>query len=231
MKNPNLTFLNQDLSISLTIGWFVVSVLTLFLFLRATPNRKKTGLYLTIWLVIQSLLAYNGFYSRVIEYPPVLIVGFGIPNLFAVSMLFTAFGKRFIDNLDLKALTYFHVIRLPVELLILWLFIEKQVPELMTFEGRNFDIFSGITAPIVAFLVFRADKFNKKLLLVWNLICLVLLFNIVINALLSAPLPFQQQGFEQPNVGVLKFSAILLPSFIVPLVLFSHLATIKRLLK
>ncbi len=230
MKTPNLSFFNQDLSTGLIVSWFLVAVLTYFLFIRATNKNRNAQIALAFWVGLQSALAVNGFYKNVIDTPQVLILGIGLPNFFAISMLLSGFGKRFIDSLDLKALTLFHVVRVPVELLILWLFIENQVPELMTFEGRNFDIISGITAPIIVFLAFKEGKINKKLLLGWNLVCLGLLFNIVITGILSAPLPIQQLAFEQPNVGVLKFAANLLPAFIVPLVFFAHLAAIKRVI-
>lgn len=230
MKNVNLSFLNQELSIGLTIAWFIMALLTIFLFLRAVPNPKSAKLILFSWLIFQSILALNGFFLKTIEIPQILFIGVGLPNLFAISMLFFKSGRRFIDSLDIQRLTFFHIIRVPVELLILWLFLENQMPQLMTFEGRNWDILSGITAPIIAFWAFREGKTHKNLLLVWNLICIGLLFNIVVNAILSAPLSIQQQAFEQPNVGVLKFAANLLPSLIVPLVLFGHLAALKRLL-
>jgi hypothetical protein len=101
----------------------------------------------------------------------------------------------------------------------------------MTFEGRNFDILSGITAPFIAFYAFRKPQPDKKLLLVWNIICLGLLLNIVINAVLSAPFPFQQFAFDHPNTAVLYFPFTFLTSCVVPVVLFSHLASIRQLLK
>jgi hypothetical protein len=72
---------------------------------------------------------------------------------------------------------------------------------------------------------------NKTLLLAWNFICLGLLLNIVINAALSIRSPVQQFAFDQPNIAVLHFPFVLLPSFIVMIVLFSHLVAIQRLLK
>jgi hypothetical protein len=53
--------------------------------------------------------------------------------------------------------------------------------------------------------------------------------NIVVNAALSAPVPFQQFAFDQPNIAVLYFPFVWLPGFIVPLVLFAHLAAIQKL--
>ena len=64
-----------------------------------------------------------------------------------------------------------------------------------------------------------------------NFICLVLLLNIVINALFSAPSPLQKFAFDQPNIAILNFPFSWLPTFIVPIVLFGHLTSIRQLTK
>ena len=120
--------------------------------------------------------------------------------------------------------------RIPVELTLLWLFLYKAVPELMTFEGRNFDILSGLSAPIIYYFGFVKKQLSSKIILLWNFICLGLLFNIVIHAILSAPFYFQQFAFNQPNIALLYFPFVWLPACIVPLVLFSHLVSIRRIL-
>jgi hypothetical protein len=94
----------------------------------------------------------------------------------------------------------------------------------MTFEGRNFDIISGITAPLIYYFGYHQKVLSNKLMLTWNILCIGLLLNIVINAVLSAPFAFQQFAFEQPNIAVLYFPFNWLPSLVVPLVLFAHLA-------
>ena len=131
------------------------------------------------------------------------------------------------DSLALDKLTYIHIVRIPVELVLYWLFLSHAVPQLMTFDGRNFDILSGLTAPLLYYLVFIKKQVGYKWLLVWNLICLALLLNIVAIAILSAPLPFQQLSFDQPNRAILYFPFIWLPSCIVPIVFFSHLVAIR----
>ncbi|QRR02066.1 hypothetical protein [Dyadobacter sandarakinus] len=100
----------------------------------------------------------------------------------------------------------------------------------MTFEGRNFDILSGISAGVVYYLVFVKKSAGNSLLLIWNVICLFLLINIVSIAILSAQTPFQQLAFKQPNIGLTYFPFLLLPSLVVPIVLVSHLAAIRQLL-
>ncbi|MFN5557707.1 MAG: hypothetical protein ACK48F_15940, partial [Chryseotalea sp.] len=105
------------------------------------------------------------------------------------------------------------------------------IPDLMTFEGYNFDIISGITAPIIYFLYFVKGKISKSIVLFWNFVCLGLLANILTIALFSAKTPFQQFAFEQPNIGVTYFPFVWLPAVIVPIVLFSHIASIQQLSK
>ena len=61
--------------------------------------------------------------------------------------------------------------------------------------------------------------------------CLGLLANIVVNALLSTPTPIQKFAFDQPNIAILNFPFSWLPTFIVPIVLFGHLASIRQLFK
>jgi hypothetical protein len=111
------------------------------------------------------------------------------------------------------------------------LFTYKFVPQLLTFEGRNFDIISGLTAPIIYYYGFVKNKLNPKLILTWNIACLLLLLNTVANAVLSTPFKFQLFAFDQPNVAVLNFPFNLLPSFIVPIVILSHLAFIRSYVK
>ena len=101
----------------------------------------------------------------------------------------------------------------------------------MTFEGRNFDILAGITAPIIAYFGLTKTTLSRQTILLWNFICLALLLNIVINALLSAPSPIQKFAFDQPNIAILNFPFSWLPTFIVPIVLFGHLTSIRQLFK
>ncbi|MFD2555125.1 hypothetical protein [Sphingobacterium tabacisoli] len=134
------------------------------------------------------------------------------------------------NGLSIIKITYLNIVRIPVELVLFWLFLNGAIPELMTFEGRNFDIIAGITAPIVAYFGLVKGKVNRKIILGWNFVCLGLLMNIVIHAFLSAPSPVQKIAFEQPNIAILNFPFSWLPTFIVPVVLFGHLVSIRQLL-
>jgi hypothetical protein len=116
----------------------------------------------------------------------------------------------------------------PVELILYWLFLHGAIPEIMTFEGHNFDILAGLTAPFVAYFGFTKRKLSPTMIMLWNVVCIGLLGNIVITALLSAPSPLQRLAFDQPNIAILHFPFSWLPTFIVPLVLLAHLTAIRQ---
>ena len=221
----------QHLAAYVYITFGVTVLLAAWLFFKATNYSKPFLIVLIVWLIIQSLLGIGGFYSN----PDKMTVRFPLlflpPLLFMILRFITKKGKAFIDGLDLSTLTIFHVIRIPVEIILFWLFINKSIPEVMTFHGRNFDIFSGISAPLVYYFGFINKKLSKPVIIVWNFICLVLLLNVVKDAILSLPARFQQFSFEQPNIALGYFPFILLPACLVPLVLFSTLAAIWQLVR
>ncbi|MBX2891173.1 MAG: hypothetical protein KF734_09625 [Saprospiraceae bacterium] len=207
----------------------LTTFVTIWLFRRAAPKSTLSVVIMLGWTVVVGAVGLTGFFTMTDTLPPRFILVVGPPLLFIVGLFATRQGRAFVSELDLKALTWLHVVRVPVELVLFWLAEHKQVPQLMTFEGRNWDILSGLTAPIIVWLYFNQKRIGEKGLLLWNFICLGLLVNIVGNAVLSVPSPFQRFAFEQPNVGVLYFPFVWLPGIVVPLVLLSHLAAIRRL--
>jgi hypothetical protein len=224
--------------ISWTFG--LTTLLTLILFLlsvrKATSGQtRKKALFIFVgllsWLVLQAVLSLNFVYNADPNaFPPKIMILGIFPTIIVLLVLFmTSKGKAFIDSLPILQLTYLNVVRVPVEIVLFWLYQKGVVPQLMTFEGRNFDILAGISAPLVGYLYARGSHFNPKILLAWNVVCLMLLVNIVIHALLSAPSPFQQLAFDQPNIAILYFPFSWLPTFVVPIVLFGHLVSIRQL--
>jgi hypothetical protein len=231
---------NLPTYILLTFGLTTIATLLLFIWTIRNSNseltrKKATPIFigLTIWLTIQAVLTLKNIYkSDTNIFPPKIILTGILPTVLIIILLFaTSKGRQFIDSLPLKNLTYLNIVRIPVEIILFWLFLNKAIPELMTFEGRNFDILAGISAPIIAYFGLTKTKLSKKIILLWNFICLGLLANIVVNALFSAPSPIQKFAFDQPNIAILNFPFSWLPTFIVPIVLFGHLTSIRQLLK
>lgn len=219
--------LNLPLYIPIVFG--ITTLLTIWFFYRAAQWNKTVVYVLIAWLVLQAVVALTGFYTETRTVPPRFLFLVALPVLVIILLFITRKGKEFIDKLDIEFLTLLHVVRVPVEIVLFWLFTYKAIPELMTFEGRNFDIISGITAPLVYYYGFTTKGLSKRMMIIWNFICLGLLFNIVMHAIFAVPTNFQKLAFDQPNIGVLYFPFIWLPCCVVPLVLLAHLVSIRKL--
>lgn len=215
-----LTFI---LTTCLTMGFLFVA-----LKISSRPVHKSIYPIIIVWTVLQAILGWQGFYRDFDAWPPRFLLAIGPPNLLILYLLIR--HQRVLCALPLRLLTFIHIIRIPVEVILFGLYQEGHIPRLMTYEGNNFDIIAGMTGPLMALIAFRGSV-NKRLLFYWNLIGLGLLLNIVIHAVLSAPFPFQQMAFERPNVAVFYFPFILLPAVVVPIVLFSHLTSLLHLIR
>jgi len=221
----------QNLPIYVYITFGVTVLAAIWLFFKASKFSKPIIVGLLSWIILQSSLAISGFYNN----PATMTMRFTLlflpALLFILSLFLTKKGRQLIDGFDLPTLTLISVIRIPVEIVLFWLLTHHLIPQAMTFEGRNWDIFSGITAPFIYYFGFVKKSLSNKVMIIWNFICLILLVNVVSNALLSLPERFQQFGFDQPNTGLGFFPFMLLPAFLVPLVLFSMLASLRQLIK
>lgn len=215
----------------ISILFAATTLLTIYLFYKAANNSRITLILLLIWIALQGLIGRSGFYTKTSGLPPRFALLVFPPLIFILIMFVTVKGRRYTDQLNISKLTLLHVVRIPVELVILGLFIHKTVPQLMTFEGRNFDILSGISALFIWYFGFIKKRLSNTVILGWNIFCLLLLINIVASAILSSPFTFQQFGFEQPDIALMYFPFVWLPCCVVPLVLFSHLVSIRNILK
>ncbi len=220
----------ENLPVYVYILFGLTFFLSIGLFAGATHYSTAFLFVIGIWTALQSLLGIRGFYSD----PATMTLRFPLlfgPLLVAIIFLFlTKKGRRFIDGLNLKMLTIFHVIRIPVEMVLLVLFTHHLIPRAMSFEGRNFDILSGLSAPVIYYFYFVKKKIGNNGLIIWNIFCILLLLNVVSSAALSLPARFAKFGFEQPNIGLSYFPFLLLPAVLVPMALFANLAAIRQLI-
>lgn len=215
-----------DLPIWIPVSFGLVTFITIYLAFLASKHSKTLLGIIIGFLIIQVLLSTQGFYLKTDTIPPRFMLMLA-PSLILMVIVFSSKnGKSFLEKLDMKMLTLLHVIRTPVEFILWALFLNETIPERMTFEGLNYDILAGLTAPFIYYFYYVKKSISGKWILGWNLLSLALLLNIVINAILSTPSVFQQFAFHQPNIAILHFPFIWLPSIVVPIVLFSHLAAI-----
>ncbi|MEM8939545.1 MAG: hypothetical protein AAGC64_09395 [Bacteroidota bacterium] len=212
----------------------VVSVLIfMFYALRAAcPARKNLSLLIAIlisWIFLVSIQATFGFFED-FSFPPRLMIYVGIPVISTVILLLTPRTRKFLNEMPITTLHYIHIIRVPVEMVLWWLSVFRVLPKELTFEGSNLDIISGISAPFAAVFLVGKQSENRIGALLWNLLALGLLLNIVFSAISFTPYFYEASQNVPANTGLFYFPYILLPTFIVPVVLFSHLVALNQLI-
>jgi len=216
------------LPFGLDLLFVFMAIGTVYWLYRASSS--KTLLYIGLaWLILQSILGWIGFYQQVDSTPPKVFFGVLPIVLMIIITALTKKGKEWMSTWNLKSLTYLHTVRIPVEIGLFLLFTYGAISKLQTFEGWNFDVSSGISAPIIVYFAFKGNSINKTLLKIWNIVCLLLLINIVVISILSLPVAFQKLSFDQPNLAILYFPYNLLASVIVPSVLLAHIAALVKL--
>ncbi len=227
------------------IGFVLLTLVYLFFFIRmfrqglaATswePTRKKRfGFRLIIlpliWVLLISIWSASGRMSEFSIFPlnfmPVIL----FPMIVAVVWVSSSQVSEILQHIPPANIIQLQSFRFFVEILLWLLFIENRVPVQMTFEGRNFDILAGISAPVIAYLASHG-KISRGALIFWNVVCLGLLLNIVITAILSTPSPWRVFMNEPANYVVTYFPVSWLPGFLVPLAYYLHFLSLKQLLR
>lgn len=211
--------------------FFIAVVFALIMFYYASNRSYKFVIGLILWGTLHSILALVGFYKTTSSFPPrsILIVFPMFPIM--MSSIFSYRMKNWLSTFHLKTVTYLHLVRVPTEMVLYWLYIDSYAPRLITFRGQNFDILIGLTIPIITYFAFRNNKVNKRFLLIWNIVALAFLLNILVMAVFSMPTVVQLFALNHPNYAPMMFPIVLLPTVIIPTVLISHMAGIALLRK
>jgi hypothetical protein len=205
------------------IGFIVLTVVCFWLLFRLFRLRSM-AIALVVWAVFLSAWSLSGMASRFDIFPlnmaPVLVIPF------VTIVAFTLSRKTFsiLSSIPPKSIAQLQVFRVFVELLLWALFVENLLPVQMTFEGRNWDILSGLSAPFAAIFLSK----SKWGLAIWNLVCLGLLVNIVTLAIVSMPTDLRIFDNEPANTIVAEFPFILLPGMLVPLAYGLSLLSLRQ---
>jgi hypothetical protein len=187
-----------------------------------TRRSKEVGSTLGLWLAITGILGYTTKLHDFSHQPPRIVL------LIALAVIGVYFGSYFsaasklIETPGLAWLIGLQVFRVAVEIFLLLGHRAGFVPVQMTFEGRNWDLLTGLTALPMAWLVAR-KKAPKWLIYVWNSMGLALLLNVMVIAALSMPTPLRHFHNEPANTFVTYFPYVWLPTYLVQVAWLSHL--------
>ncbi len=187
----------------------------------------RTIVFFVLWIVLVSLLALRGFFLNFSAMPPRPALTIFIPVLILCFMAFSKKGTELLKVAPPHWLIGMQVFRILVELVLWRAFIRNLLPVQMTFEGYNFDIFSGILA--IPFAIIIKNKWSPRMVLAYNVIGLLLLANILIIAVLSMPTQLRHFMNEPANTLVGEFPFIFLPAILVVIALTLHIFSLRQL--
>ena len=185
--------------------------------------------FLLAWLALTGFLAWKGLLRDFDELPPqiVFVIAPAIGGL-----IFLCSSPRMRDfQVAMPAvwLIALQTFRLPLEMVLYQLAEAGVTPRIMTFEGRNFDIVIGASAPLVAGALAGGRLWAKRLATGWNVLGILLVLNVAVTGMLAAPTRFQVFHTEPSNSFVAHFPFVWLVAFLVPLALYLHITALRNL--
>jgi len=212
----------------------ICSIGTIIIFLRGL--RKVAGkkvfwrvlLLLAGWILLMGALSLRGFFADFSRLPPRLPLALLVPLPVVLWVVSTKGGQALLKQVPPQWIIYLQTFRIVVEI-VLWLGVLRGLlPEQISFEGRNFDILSGLLAIPVGYYCFVKKTWPASVVLLYNIGGLLLLLNVVVIAVLSMPTPLRVFHNEPANTLVVQFPFIFLPGLLVPMAYTLHIFSLKQ---
>jgi hypothetical protein len=226
-----------------SIAISVLSLVCLIIFFRGLKLvLKRTGwsqerqrslfsrslLAVAVWIAIVTILALKDFFADFSHLPPRPLFAILLPLPFILIAAFSKTGTELLRATPSHWLIYMQTFRIAVEILLWIAFIRALLPVQMTFEGRNFDVLSGILALPAGWAVARNPSGSRLVAIIYNLVGLLLLINILVIAVLSMPTSLRYFMNEPANTIVAEFPFIYLPAILVLLAYTLHIFSLRQ---
>ncbi|MFN8341812.1 MAG: hypothetical protein U0V64_09115 [Cyclobacteriaceae bacterium] len=220
--------------IVLTVVMYYFTILVFTRGIEATVwdagRKRRTILWMWIgiagWAAVSAFLAIAGVLADFSTFPPRMMLVLFVPLVTLLTLTFLPGTQTVLRQIPIGWLTRLQFFRVVVELLLWMLFMQQLLPVQMTFEGRNFDVLAGLSAPLAAWWLTK----NKTAMVIWNVCALALLINIIVVAILSLPGPMRYFMNEPANVIVTTYPYVWLPALLVPLAYGLHFFSLRKLL-
>ncbi len=187
-------------------------------YMRPMPLTLRIGLWL--WL-ITALVAGRQLWLVPLLGPALQGIIFGLTGLVLLLYFKTRTLRTWIDALDLRALVFFHVTRF-VGFYFLFLYQRGELPYAFAVPGGWGDILVATGALLIFFLPL-SDASQHRAIRFWNIIGLTDILLVLFTA--------ARLGLEDPTQmrALTHLPLSLLPSFLVPLIIATHVIIFVRL--
>ena len=177
----------------------------------------RVVIVLLIWGVSAALLGVAGVLASLLPPFPQVIL-FGLVALLLIAYGLSSEFRRWLSAIPLTWLVSVHLVRF-VGFYFLWLYEQRQLPFAFAVLGGWGDIVVGTFALVLLFL----PTGSRLIYLVWNTLGFVDILFVVSTATRLALVDSASMA------ALLRFPLSLLPTFIVPVIIFTHVVIFLRL--
>lgn len=198
-----------------------------------TSHHKLSGLVLSFsaaWLLYCFALIESGTlldYSLPPKFPLLIILPFSIACVFLYRLVKKS---AVIETVKMEYLVLFQGFRIAVEIMLYYTFVIGVIPETATFDGYNFDMIMGISAPLL-FLLMKRGKVSNFFLKIWNIfgIVMILFVAIIIGSSMYFPQLWDYKSIVSEDF--LSFPYFLIAACIAPWAIAVHVIALAKLSK
>ena len=194
--------------------------------------RRRLGFTLFLWFALVTALAAAGLFSTMSAGTPAIGVAVVVPIIIGIIVFRrSAALKSLVSETPLALLVAVHAGRL-LGVFFLLLYAETRLPPTFALSAGWGDIAVAVAAPLVAWVIHRRAAGWRTLALTWNTFGfadLVLAVTLGVGSAVDSPVRFIYEAASSDTMGTLPW--LLVPGFMVPLYLMTHLAIFNRLIR
>lgn len=217
------------ISFLIYLGLIATAVISAALVFLRGKARWFIAFGLPLWLGYVALVGYSGLLEYVPgRLPGILLIFVPLVLFIPLVLVRSKAALQVAIALPLWLLIGFQVMRVGVEYFLHLFNLQGLAPKMLTYEGANFDLWIGLSAPFVAAFVSRG-KIGLRFAQVWNVLGLIALVNVIIRSVLTAPGPLQLLHTDVPNLFVGTFPYSMLPGFFPPLAICLHVLSLRAI--
>ncbi len=194
-------------------------------------HRRRLGAILLSWFVLVATLAAAGLFATA-NGTPAIGLAVVVPIIVGlIAARYSAAVRTLVSETPLPLLVGLHAGRL-LGVFFLLLYAEARLPATFALTAGWGDIAVAAAAPVVAWAIYRRAAGWRGLALAWNTLGfadLVAAVALGVGSAADSPLRFIYEAGNSGTMSTLPW--LLVPGFLVPLYLMTHLAIFHRLFR
>lgn len=198
----------------------------------AKKNYFKLLSFFILWFLYLSVLSYTESLKS-FEFPPRLPLLLLLPTILITTYFYSSFrNSEMLNAIPKKWPIYLQSFRIFVELLILQTFLAGVLPESASFEGYNFDILMGISAPFIGYFIYGNLEKYRTVAKLWNVLGIFMVLFVFVIVATSTYLPhLWGSDVSLVDLKFVEMPYLMLAGFLAPLAIFMHIFSLMQLAK